>query len=260
MILPNRWQNAEERIANRPFTWASNACTDVGRMRDLNEDAYLERADVGLWVVADGMGGYSAGDVASGLLTSMLGLLEPSEQLGTFVGQITARAEQVNQKLLQEAEARDKSVIGTTLAALVFGEQYGVYIWAGDSRVYLYRAGELHGLTRDHSTVEEMVDRGELSREDVESHPAANEITRAVGGEEDLELDAEIIELNDGDIFVLCSDGLTKEVADAEIAEVISRHEFVDLARELVDISLARDGRDNITVVAVRADRTKPLA
>ena len=178
MTLPSRWQSAETRIVPPSFTWVSNACTDVGRVRDLNEDAYLERADVGLWAVADGMGGYSAGDLASGLLTSMLSLLEPAQRLGTFVAQVSARAEQVNEKLLEEAEARDKSVIGTTLAALIFGDQHGVYLWAGDSRVYLYRAGELHGLTRDHSTVEEMVDRGELRREDVESHPAANEITR----------------------------------------------------------------------------------
>lgn len=257
---PSPWQNADSRHTGARFTWMSNASTDVGSVRDLNEDAYLERADAGLWAVADGMGGYSAGDLASGLLTSMLSLLEPAERLGSLVAQIRERAVQVNQQLLQEAEAREKTVIGTTLAALAFGEKHGVYLWAGDSRVYLLRAGELHRLTRDHSTVQEMVTRGELNPEDVENHPAANEITRAVGGEEELDLDAEIIELDDGDIFVLCSDGLTKEVDDAELAEIIARHGFEGLAQTLVDISLSRDARDNVTVVAVRVERTNPTA
>lgn len=250
---PNPCQSSEPP----PFSWISNACTDVGSVRDLNEDAYLERADAGLWAVADGMGGYSAGDLASGLLTSMLSLLEPAGHLGSFVTQVCERAAQVNEQLLQEAAAREKSVIGTTLAALVFGEKHGVYIWAGDSRVYLHRAGELHRLTRDHSTVEELVTRGELHPEDVENHPAANEITRAVGGEEELALDAEIIELDHGDVFVLCSDGLTKEVSDAEMAEIIVQHGFDNLARTLVDTSLSRDARDNITVVAVHVKQDK---
>lgn len=251
---PNPWKNAESPRAER-FAWTSNACTDVGSVRDLNEDAYLERADVGLWAVADGMGGYSAGDMASGLLTRMLSQVEPAERLGHFVAQICESAAQANQQLLQEADARDKSIIGTTLAALAFGEKHGVYLWAGDSRVYLFRAGELHRLTRDHSTVEEMIARGELDPEDVEDHPAANEITRAVGGEEEFDLDAEIIELDDGDIFVLCSDGLTKEVDDTEMAEIIARQSFENLAKTLVDISLSREARDNITVVAVRVER-----
>jgi protein phosphatase len=140
------------------------------------------------------------------------------------------------------------------VAALVAFEGHGVYLWAGDSRVYRFRQGRLRRLTRDHSQVEELVEEGLLAPEEAESHPAANVITRAVGGEENLEVDAEIVELAPRDLFLLCSDGLYKELSEADIAGILARTPSPRAARQLVDTALERGARDNVTALVVRVE------
>jgi protein phosphatase len=235
-----------------PCRWVSAAATDVGKVRSLNEDAYLDRPDVGLWVVADGMGGHEAGDLASRSIVEALAGIDGQANLGSCVDELRYRLLNVNRALRVEAKGRRESVIGSTVAALVAFGRHVVAVWAGDSRVYLFRDGTLRPLTHDHSQVEELIAQGSLTREQAEHHPANNVITRAVGGDDDLRLDAQIQEIRDQDICLLCTDGLTKEVKEQEIVEIL-RHTDPRLApQSLVDLACRRGGRDNVTVVAVQ--------
>ena len=145
-------------------------------------------------------------------------------------------------------------IIGSTVAALLVVDQYGVCLWAGDSRVYRCRDGQLEQLTRDHSQVEELVASGGLSREEAENHPHANVITRAVGAGEELFLDVDVQKLCHADRYLICSDGLYKEVSEAEIAEHMKYGDCVTICRTLVALALERGARDNVTVVAIKFD------
>ncbi|MDD3449814.1 MAG: protein phosphatase 2C domain-containing protein [Gammaproteobacteria bacterium] len=243
-----------------PLRWSSACVTDVGRVRKLNEDACLSLPERGLWVVADGMGGHDAGDLASRWVVETLGALPAPHNLGDQVEAARERLRAVNRRLREEAGRRGKSVIGTTVAALVAFEGHGVYLWAGDSRVYRFRRGRLRRLSRDHSQVEELVAEGLLAPEEAESHPAANVITRAVGGEENLEVDAEIVELAPRDLFLLCSDGLYKELSETDIAGILARTPSPRAARQLVDTALERGARDNVTALVVRVEPAEPGA
>jgi protein phosphatase len=234
------------------FRWVSAAATDVGKIRSLNEDAYLDRPDIGLWVVADGMGGHDAGDLASRSVVESLAGIGRQANLGSYVDELRLRLLSVNRALREEAERRSESVIGSTVAALVAVGRHAVAVWAGDSRVYLFRDGTLRPLTHDHSQVEELIAEGSLTRDQAENHPAANVITRAVGGDDDLRLDAQIQEILDQDICLLCTDGLTKEVKEQEIAETLRDSDPRLAPQLLVDLACRRGARDNVTVVAVQ--------
>ncbi len=139
------------------------------------------------------------------------------------------------------------------VALLTFGD-HGVVLWAGDSRAYLYRQGELIQLTRDHSQVEELVSRGLLAPEQAEEHPAANVITRAVGVAETLELDSEMLEIAEDDTFLLCSDGLYREVDDRAIKAALAAGDCRHSCDALIEAALARGARDNVSVIVVRAN------
>jgi len=234
------------------FRWVSAAATDVGKIRSLNEDAYLDRPDIGLWVVADGMGGHDAGDLASRSVVESLAGIGRQANLGSYVDELRLRLWSVNRALREEAERRSESVIGSTVAALIAVGRHAVAVWAGDSRVYLFRDGTLRPLTHDHSQVEELIAEGSLTRDQAENHPAANVITRAVGGDDDLRLDAQIQEILDQDICLLCTDGLTKEVKEQEIAETLRDSDPRLAPQLLVNLACRRGARDNVTVVAVR--------
>ncbi|MEJ2388273.1 MAG: protein phosphatase 2C domain-containing protein [Chromatiaceae bacterium] len=235
-----------------PFRWRSAAATDVGKIRSLNEDAYLDRPDVGLWVVADGMGGHDAGDLASRSIVESLAGMGRQTNLGSQVEELRYRLLNVNRALRLEAKRRSESVIGSTVAALTAVGRHAVAMWAGDSRVYLFRAGTLRPLTHDHSQVEELIAEGSLTREQAENHRATNVITRAVGGDDDLRLDAQIQEILDQDICLLCTDGLTKEVKEQEIVETLGDSDPRLAPQALVDLACRRGGRDNVTVVTVQ--------
>jgi protein phosphatase len=232
--------------------WVSAAATDVGNVRSLNEDAFLDRADIGLWAVADGMGGHDAGDLASRSIVESLAAVCRSENLGASVEEIRYRLLDVNRALRTEAGKRGESVIGSTVVALVAVGRHAVSLWAGDSRIYLFRDGSLRRLTRDHSQVEELIASGTLTPDQAEHHPASNVITRAVGGGDDLTLDAQIQELAEGDVFLLCSDGLNKEVNDQEIAELLGQTDPMAAAQSLVDLACRRGGRDNVTALTAQ--------
>ncbi|NIN37405.1 MAG: serine/threonine-protein phosphatase, partial [Gammaproteobacteria bacterium] len=221
-----------------PLSWTSSACSDVGAVRELNEDAYLERPDIGLWLVADGMGGHFAGDVASQMVISAVQELEPPRSLSHFVDAVERRLVETNQRLRDYADREESHTIGSTVVALLIRGQHAVCLWAGDSRMYRYRDGRLEQISQDHALVEELVERGVLTPEQAIDHPHGNLVTRAVGASEELFLDVEIITIQEGDLFILCSDGLERQVAEEEMASIRGDWDASRLSRALLDRAL----------------------
>ncbi len=227
------------------------AITHPGAVRSHNEDTFVDRPDLGLWAVADGAGGHDAGEVASGMLKEALEEIPAGLSASELLAQVRLRVEAVHQALREEAERRGpRSIIASTLVVLLARDGHFACLWAGDARAYLLRDGVLAQVTRDHSLVQELVDAGAIRPEEAEGHPRANVITRAVGAAEALELDKVSSRLAAGDRFLLCSDGLSKTLPDAELAVLLAGP---GPAERLVDEALARHASDNITVVAIAA-------
>ena len=233
------------------YHWTSNARSDVGMVRELNEDSLLERAEDGLWVVADGMGGHTAGDVASQMICDRLGEIAPATGLGEFIERVEDCLIEVNQALRAIAARRDAQTVGSTVVALLARGRHAACLWVGDSRLYRCRDGGIEQVSQDHALVEELVAKGVLTREQAEGHPQANLVTRAVGATDELLVDVESVELRDGDRFVLCSDGLDKEVSGEEIAATLSGPAGQPFSDLLVDLALSRGSRDNVSVITV---------
>lgn len=226
--------------------------TDKGNIRDINEDACLERPEVGLWVVADGMGGHDAGDLASGSIVGELSKLGPAATPGEFLDDFDDAIEAVNTRLYEMSlDEESPRLVGSTLASLIAFSGHCVVAWVGDSRVYRLRAGKLEQISRDHSQVEDMIDQGTLSREAAEDHPDANVITRAVGGQADIVVDMALAEIMDDDRFLLCSDGVFKDIAELEIAGLVAQGDCMQACNALIDEALRRECKDNVTVVVV---------
>jgi len=231
-----------------PFT--TDARTHPGTVRSRNEDAYLDRSDIGLWVVADGAGGHGSGDQASSAVVQALASLPAGLSASEILAQARLRLGAVHAELQRRAQEDPAGEImaTTTVVLLARGEHFAC-LWAGDSRAYLLREGELGRMTRDHSLVQELVDAGELSADEAEGHPQANVITRAIGSTEALELDKVAGRVHPGDVYLLCTDGLFKAVPEATIARLL-----IDgaTAADLIDEALKAGARDNTTVVLVR--------
>ena len=230
------------------LTWGG--ATDQGRIRANNQDAMY--ADSGLFVVADGMGGHQGGEVAANLAVRTLTNAERSdrEQLREAVAEANRV---VHQTALEEAELHG---MGTTLTTLAVSQEANthqfVILNVGDSRVYRHRDGQLEQLTEDHSYVAELVRRGELDDEAAQVHPYRNMLTRAIGVHAEVEIDEWLLEPVSGDRFMLCSDGLTNELADLEIAEQLRLDKDPSTtAKALVGLANERGGRDNSTVLIV---------
>jgi serine/threonine protein phosphatase PrpC len=240
-------------MSTNSFAFASASVSEVGSVRKLNEDAALDRPDLGLWVVADGMGGHDSGDYASRLIVDLLSDIPPPSSAGALLSEARHRIEQANRTLRDMAEERGPGTIiaSTVVALLVHGEHFAC-LWAGDSRLYRLRDGEMLQVSHDHSHVQELVDIGVLSAAEADSHPQANVVTRAVGADDELALDKKHDRLQAGDIFLLCSDGLTGVVSDEGIADILRREEVDKAAQTLVDMALENGSRDNITVVGVK--------
>jgi serine/threonine protein phosphatase PrpC len=245
---------------NQALHWSSSSRTDVGMVRQHNEDACLDRPEAGLWAVADGMGGHSAGDVASAMIVQRLQALDPTQPLSRLVDQAEEILAAVNAELRQLAANREAATIGSTVVALIAHDAHAVCLWAGDSRAYRLRDGVLEQVTQDHALVADLVDRGVLSAEQAANHPQSNLVTRAVGAGDTLKLDLEIMRLRPGDRFILCSDGLDKELRHEEIRELLARGDGAGAANALVELALSRGSRDNVTVVAVQIDGEEPDA
>jgi len=239
------------------YRWWSCCRTSTGRRRRINEDAYLALHDVGLWLIADGMGGHARGDVASHIVVESFSGLGKPHSMEDFVQQVRDRLQQANHRIRDEVvKAGSDQLMGSTVVAFLVFKREWRCLWAGDSRAYLMRNGQLTQITQDHSIAQEMVANGQLQPEEAESHPLANRITRAVGTQHELVLDEYRAFLRDGDAFLLCSDGLNKEVNEQELATILESFDCEEASRELVDLSLERGARDNVTVAVIRFEAT----
>lgn len=230
----------------------SHAATHPGAVRPRNEDALLDRPEIGLWAVADGAGGHGAGDVASSAIIAALQTIPPGLSAAELLAQVRLKLITVHSDLQEEAERRGpgRIVASTVVVMLARGDHFAM-LWAGDSRGYLLRGGVLQRVTRDHSLVQELVDQGSLREEEAESHPQANVITRAVGAHGELELDKVSGRIMEGDRYLLCTDGLFKTIPEAEIGAMLSNGS--DPAA-IVTEAVGRGARDNVSVVAVACE------
>lgn len=246
---------AEPVFAAAPLRLSSAALTDKGKVRAHNEDAYVDRPETGLWAVADGVGGLAAGDAASRSVAEALQGVPPQGTLQERLNHSRERLIDLNATLIQAARHPSAPVnSASTVVVLLAGANECCWLWAGDSRLYRLRGGRLERLSRDHSAVQEMVDRGELLPEQAEGHPRGNVITRAVGGADTLELESRFGELHSGDRFLLCSDGVHGAIGEAPLRAALERDTPANCVRELLDAVLASEARDNATAVAVFVD------
>jgi PPM family protein phosphatase len=228
------------------------AATDTGRQRRANEDALLSRSP--LFVVADGMGGAQAGEVASQLaVEAFKGGLDdppaPEEALARLAHEANTRIHERSHSHTEQAG------MGTTLTALYVGPEEVAIAHVGDSRAYCWRDGELIRLTEDHSLVDELLRQGRLTPQEAEEHPQRSVITRALGPELDVEVDTRSFRARAGDVYLLCSDGLTTMVSEDDLAAVLREHSDLRAAGEaLIAAANQAGGRDNITVVLLRVE------
>lgn len=229
----------------------AGATTHAGKVRGENEDSFLANTPVGLWVVADGMGGHDAGRLASLTVVETLGRIAAPQSAADLLAQCEARIVEAHARVQQMAAERG-SLIGTTLAVLLaFGADYAC-VWSGDSRIYRVRDGAIALLSRDHTEVQDLVDRGVLTADEARTWPRRNVITRAIGVGVAPELEMDHGRLTPGDVFVLCSDGLTNHVGEQEMRATIATGSPQQASDALVALALERGGSDNVTVVVVR--------
>ncbi len=223
--------------------------THPGRKRRHNEDAYV--AEPPIFAVADGMGGAKAGEVASGLAAAAL---KETGADGSGEERVAQLIQEANRRVFTRAsEDREASGMGTTMTVALVEDGTVVFGHVGDSRAYLIRGGSIEQLTDDHSLVAELVRSGRLTPEEAEAHPQRSVITRAVGTEPDVDVDTFTVEPEEGDLFLICSDGLTDMVDDGTIIDAIDRHrgDLDDAAKALVGAANRVGGEDNITVLLV---------
>ena len=223
--------------------------SDTGKKRRRNEDSYVVAPP--LFAVADGMGGAQAGEVASKLAAAALKETHPEG--ASDAEKVTALIQEANRRVYERAHSDPAtSGMGTTMTVAIVDGHTVTIGHVGDSRAYVVRGGELEQLTEDHSLVNELLKSGKLSREEAETHPQRSVITRAVGTDPDVDVDAFTVEAGEGDVFLLCSDGLTDMVADSDILDVVEKHrDDLDRAtKALVSAANRGGGEDNITVIA----------
>ena len=224
--------------------------THTGLVRSHNEDALVERSDVGLWAVSDGMGGHAAGDVASGLVVAAMRQLARDR---VSPGGIREALEAVNDDLLARSSAGGQDrTMGATVTVLGSDGMNFFCLWAGDSRLYLLRNGKLTQLTRDHRFIQDLLDSGRITEAEARKHPRRNVITRAVGVAKELELDGCDGKVEADDTFLLVTDGVTGACTDEEIVTSISGKPFEDAADDLVRRCLDHGAPDNLTLLLIR--------
>ncbi|MBS2024147.1 MAG: Stp1/IreP family PP2C-type Ser/Thr phosphatase [Deltaproteobacteria bacterium] len=242
--------------------------TDVGRKRDHNEDSPLVLPERNLVCVCDGMGGHSAGEVASGIgVETIKRFFEIAEDhnatwpfrydrnMDEASNKVAVAAQWANQRI-REAAAADggkKHGMGTTFVGVLVTDRRATFGWVGDSRGYLFRRGELHPATSDHSLINELIKTGRLSDEEIANFQHKNIITRALGMGDAVEVDINAFDLEDGDICLVCSDGLTGMVSDERIAEILTQEQGLQAAAQrLIDEANANGGVDNISACLIR--------
>jgi protein phosphatase len=230
------------------MTLAAVALTDIGQIRERNEDSFLLDQGASLFAVADGMGGHAAGDVAS--QTAIAAFAAAFAETRSVVSAMKT----ANRAVIERGNADPaRAGMGTTLTAVHITGDTALVAHVGDSRLYRLRAGRFEQLTRDHTVADEMIERGTLTQLEAMLHPANSMLTRSLGSRLDVAVDELQEELHDGDVLMLCSDGLTSMVTEADIAAVLQQREksLEQRAAELIQAANLRGGVDNITVVLI---------
>lgn len=236
--------------------WYSAGLTDTGKRRAHNEDAILVRPEAKLWVVADGMGGHAAGDLASRMLTEALAALDAGGSFPELVDRVDDTLMRINRDIRGHADEHfGGKTMGCTVVLMLSSANVGVCMWAGDSRLYRLRGGVLTQVSRDHDPLEELVERGVLTPEEADDHPDSSVITRAVGGQPDLCLDCILFDVEASDLYLLCSDGLYREVERDEMRDILSTSDSVqERTQALLDLTLERGARDNVSIIVAACE------
>jgi len=238
-----------------PIEWQSACETHTGVRRDINEDSLFISPEIGLWVVADGMGGHDAGDFASQAIVNALSQLPGQDTLSELLDRVDDRLIEVNDLLRDHARSHcGGNTVGSTVVTMLAKGNVGVVLWAGDSRLYRLRAGMLEQITRDHNPIVDLLEEGLISEHTALSKDT-NIITRAVGGQDDLVLDIAVFDVLAEDTFLLCSDGLYRELSHQEMSDFLEIESLADSVKGMLELSLERGARDNVSIVVSRPDR-----
>jgi serine/threonine-protein phosphatase Stp1 len=225
-----------------------------GCRRAVNEDRILDRPDLGFWAVADGMGGHEGGDVAASRLVEALAGIDHQASGYTRLTDIVREVDKVNFALFEGEGHLSPIAGGSTVVALLAHDGHYACLWAGDSRAYLLRGGKLAPITRDHSIVQQLVDDGVVPESERRTHPSSHVVTRAVGATRQVELERRFAPIETGDVFLLCSDGLTACLEDREIAHFLAGGDPRSSANQMLDLALDRQAPDNVSLIVVVAD------
>ncbi len=239
------------QISSFEFETASR--THQGNVRKFNEDSIFTNPNVGIWLVADGMGGHNDGNVASSMIAEAVSAFGEADKTSNLVHDFQLKINSVNRRLLAISNGDDALLVGSTVVALIIAGDTFSCLWAGDSRCYLIRAGSISQVSHDHTEVQELVDRGTISPQEAKTWPRRNVITRAVGADDGLQLEIVSGIVRHGDSFILCSDGLTGHVSDVEIQETAQWSRSDAACDKLVEMALDRGGKDNVSVIVVHA-------
>jgi serine/threonine protein phosphatase PrpC len=251
----SRYTAQNEQQSPTSFHISSNGVTDTGHVRTKNEDSILVNAEENVWIVADGMGGHHAGDFASQTITNNLSLFRQHESLDDRILLLEENILNSNSIIRKKSYKLGRNAtIGSTVVCVYIWKNLLFAFWAGDSRLYRFREANLERLTEDHSYVEELVRMGKIEARDAEEHPAANVVLKAVGIDDHLCMDFEYFEINDGDIYIICSDGLYKDLDESRITPIIEAHpeDMKELSEALLASSLDAGGTDNTSIITMK--------
>lgn len=235
----------------RPITRRFSARTHIGLIRPVNEDAILAMPDLGLWAVADGMGGHGGGDFASQCVMDALANVPQDSSPETLPARIRAALEQAHADIQTEATRRGKHTMGSTVVVMALAGTHFLCLWSGDSRLYRLRDGRLERISQDHSVVAALVMAGQLTWEAAADHPQSNQITQAVGVGETPGIEKRRGAVASGDRFLLCSDGLTRYASDQVLARMMRETAIETIADALLRIALDGGAADNVSIIAI---------
>lgn len=234
------------------FRFETGAGTHTGKVRSRNEDAFLIEPSLGIWAVADGMGGHQAGDLASKAVVKALASVGRAASAPDLLSRVQERLITAHDDMKDIAQNAEADLVGATVVALLIHQKFYACVWSGDSRLYRLRGRKFEQISTDHSEVQELVERGVLTAEEGRTWAGRNAITRAVGVHDDLEVEILHGEIHVRDTFLICSDGLTNHLRDDEIGSILMSNTAQRATERLIHLALERGGEDNITVVVVR--------
>ena len=239
-------------MASTSARFETGAATHVGKVRHRNEDSFMVRPHTGIWAVADGMGGHESGDLASHTVIEALESIQPPPSARDLLSLCEERIFDANARLNEIGRQRGGIIIGTTITVLLVFDGYFACVWSGDSRMYMLREGKITQISRDHTEAQDLLTNGAITPEEARMWPGSNVITRAIGVADVPELEMTSGPLNAGDVFVMCSDGLTRHVEDEEILQCVSTNASQQACDRLIVLALERGALDNVTVIVVR--------